>query len=110
MTWLDKKLYWLWVEHRRPNSQGGFDEGMPPTPTEKRLDYVTINKGSVNLHPELPNVCDTGETRLVIGVWDDDRYTPLHRDELERHLKTFVFDDVPINLRPLHGQLIKRSA
>ena len=55
------KTYWAW---RKP--------GLPSedTPTVKKLDYV-----------------DLGSHKLCIGVWDNEKYTPLHRAELESYYK-----------------------
>lgn len=66
--WQDMKLYWAWR---------GKTKDITPVPTKKRLDYVTLRKGSI---------C---EMNLCIGVWDDEKYTPLHREELERLCKKY---------------------
>ena len=39
-------MYWSWVEDRQKNKDGGYDTPMPPSPTVKKIDYVTINKGA----------------------------------------------------------------
>ena len=61
--WQDKGLYWA-------NGEG-------PTPTKKTIDYVEI------IYPNNPEK----NQKLAIGVWDDDKYTPLSRDELLFHFK-----------------------
>jgi hypothetical protein len=86
VIWEDKKLYWA----LRGNATAKSLAELPPPPTKKRLDYVTINKG-------LPT-----EHRHCIGVWDDDIHTPLGRDEFEFHTKQYTFDP------SLVGVLVKR--
>ena len=58
--WQDKGLYWA-------NGEG-------PTPTKKTIDYVEVK------YPK-------SSFKIAIGVWDDDKYTELHRDELDFHVK-----------------------
>lgn len=60
------KLYWAW--------RGKEDTTTLP-PTKKRLDYTTLRKDSPY------------EMKLCIGVWDDEKYTLLNRNELERLCK-----------------------
>lgn len=79
--WVDKKLYWVYVEDRKKGPDGKFIGFPLPVPTIKKIDYVTINKGVVD-----------HEHKLAIGVWDDDKYTPLHRDELEFFTRQYTFD------------------
>ena len=107
--WVDKKLYWSWVEDRQKNKDGGYDTPMPPPPTVKKIDYVTINKGA-QLLVQGKGFSGTGEGKLAIGVWDDDKYTPLYRDQLEWHLVEYCFDDTPEEYRPVFGRLVKRPA
>ena len=57
--WQDKGLYWA-------NGEG-------PTPTQKSIDYVEI------IYPNT-------QQSLAIGVWNDDKYTPMNRDELAWHI------------------------
>lgn len=61
MTWEDCGMYWAWRGHGEPTS---------PQPTAKRLEYTEI-------HPSF---------RICCGVWDDNKYTPLHREEIAAHL------------------------
>jgi hypothetical protein len=61
--WQDMKMYWAWR---------GDGKKILPVPTQKRLDYATLFRGT-----EI-------KMKLCIGVWDDEVYTPLHRDELAR--------------------------
>ena len=61
--WQDKGLYWA-------NGEG-------PTPTKKTIEYAEI------IYPNNPET----KQKLAIGVWDDDKYTPMHRDELAWHQK-----------------------
>jgi hypothetical protein len=61
--WQDKGLYWA-------NGEG-------PTPTKKTIDYAEI------IYPNNPET----NQKLAIGVWDDDKYTELHRGELDFHVK-----------------------
>ena len=72
--WTNEKTYWAWREtEAQAKKRIEAKVSIPPTPTEKKLDYIKIN----------------GKFSLCIGVWDDDKYTPLHRDELEFHLKQY---------------------
>lgn len=73
--WEDMLTYWAWRESPEEcKARQARSETMPPLPSKKRLDYVTINKGRPT------------EMKLCIGVWDNEVYTPLSRDELEFHL------------------------
>lgn len=63
MSWQDMGTYWAWRS----------SDEMPPPPSVKRLEYATL------VYPHC-------EFRLCTGVWDDDRYTPLHQDELRQHV------------------------
>lgn len=76
--WIDKKTYWAWNKPRL--DKDGKIIPVPPTPTKKRLDYVSVN------------ISPNGTQRLCIGVWDDDKYTPVNRDELEWHAKQRTFN------------------
>jgi len=64
-VWEDMGLYWAW----RAKKDG---EPYRPPPTTKTLDYV-----KVRTHAHVVQF-------LCIGVWDDDKYTPMNRKELER--------------------------
>lgn len=78
--WTNEKLYWAWRESpAQEKKRVEMKISIPPTPTTKKLDYVTINASGPG-----------AKMQLCIGVWDDDRYTPLHRDELEFHLKQYT--------------------
>lgn len=83
--WQDMKLYWAWRGKNNPKDG---------PPTKKTIDYVTLHKGTP---------C---ESKTAIGVWDNDKYTPLFRDELEFHLKRYAWEDeVPF---PMNGTPVKR--
>jgi hypothetical protein len=58
-VWQDMVMYWAWR---------GEGEPTYASPTEKKLDYATLSDGS----------------KLCIGVWDSNKYTPLHRAEYEK--------------------------
>ena len=58
---IDKKLYWSLKDGEQ-------------APTKKKIDYAKIKYHQSSF-------------RLAIGVWDDDKYSELHRDELEFHVK-----------------------
>lgn len=58
---IDKQLY------------PSLKDGEQP-PTKKKIDYAQINYPKQSF-------------KLAIGVWDDDKYTKLHEDELAFHLK-----------------------
>lgn len=64
--WRDMVTYWAWCGDEPPPAD---------QPERKRLDYETL-------------VYPTGTRQhLCVGVWDGDKYTPLHRDEMAWHLK-----------------------
>jgi hypothetical protein len=69
--WFDCKTYWRMLGTPEPGKP------YPPPPTKKRLDYVTLHEGKP---------C---QMQLCIGVWDDDKYTELHRDELAFHQRSY---------------------
>ena len=105
--WVNKKLYWSWVEDRKKDEAGRYIGEIPDTPTEKRIDYVTVNEGSTLLHPDKAHMyLPTGESCLAIGVWGDEKYTPLNRDELTSALRTYAFKDAVE--KPIHGTLVRR--
>lgn len=83
MAWVDKILYWNWVEDREKDIQGKLIGVVPPTPSIKKIDYITINEG-ITGHEHL----------LAIGVWDNDRYTPINRSELAFFSRQYAFDGV----------------
>jgi hypothetical protein len=58
--WENMGMYWAW--RLSPN---GKPFHRPPT--TKKLDYANL-----------------GSYSLCIGVWDDDKYTPLNRTELTK--------------------------
>jgi hypothetical protein len=65
MSWKDMGLYWAWMSL----------DAMTPPPTVKKREYVQIRH-------------NTGLTMaLCVGVFDDDKYTPMNRGELEWHVK-----------------------
>ena len=68
--WEDMKLYWAWR---------GVDTGqyLPKTPTDKRLEYVVIHYPDWVPEPMTMKIC--------CGVFDNDKYTELHRDEIKWH-------------------------
>ena len=78
--WTDERLFWAWREtSEQAKKRMKSNTPVPPIPTRKKLDYVTVNgEGSAGV-----------KFQLCIGVWDDDKYTPLHRDQLEFHLKQY---------------------
>jgi len=69
------------MEDRKKDSSGNFIGAIPVPPTTKRIDYVSVSKGVVG-----------HEHSLAIGVWDDDKYTPINRDELEFFARQYTFD------------------
>jgi hypothetical protein len=67
MSWQDMKTYWAWRgEPLEKEVKGVKTKYIPAPPTTKKLDYVSV-----------------GSHKLCIGVWDDEKYTSLHRAELE---------------------------
>ena len=81
--WEDKVLYWIWRSKIAPT-----DEHMAP-PTKKRVEYATIIGPGKYLNG--PDKGKMSITRQAVGVWDDDKYTPLNRGdglcEIEWHRK-----------------------
>lgn len=64
--WQDKVLYWAW---RGPIP----DDGIPPPPTEKRIDYAQITyAGGIQMS-------------LAVTVFDDGNTRDVNRDELDWH-------------------------
>lgn len=61
--WQDMGMYWAW--------RGGQD-GYSRPPSQKRLHYADVDNGAGHKY------------RLCIGVWDGEKYTPLHRREYAR--------------------------
>ena len=62
--WEDKGTYWAWR---------GAEKDYCKPPTTKRLDYLRWTENGL-------------QRALCIGVWDDEKYTSLHRAELERQV------------------------
>lgn len=81
MAWVDRQTYWHWIEDRKKASDGTFIGIMPPQPSVKKIDRVAINQG-------IPG----SEFQLAIGVWDDDKYTPINRPDLEFFARQYTFD------------------
>lgn len=72
MSWQDMGMYWAW---RKPShDKDGKVIPCPPPPTVKRLQYITFTDF-------IPTM------RLCVGVWDDDKFTELHRDEMALIMK-----------------------
>lgn len=68
--WQDVVLYWAWCG-------GTPKDGLPPTPTKKRLEYAKVHYP--NWHPELMTMS------ICCGVFDDDEYTEKNRAEIKWH-------------------------
>lgn len=68
--WEDMGLYWAWRGKEKPTSW---------PPTKKRIEYAEI----VHTYPYLngPKKGEPVRSGLAVGVWDDDKYTPLNRGE-----------------------------
>lgn len=82
MSWEDMKTYWAWRgKPLEKEVDGKIVSYLPPMPTVKKLDYITINKDVQNF-----------KHKLCIGVYDNDTYRPLHRDELESRTRQYTFD------------------
>lgn len=65
--WEDMGLYWAW--------RGAPENYVDNPPTKKRIEYVTLVssvEGGLSL-------------KLACGVWDDDKFTPLYRDQISRY-------------------------
>ena len=76
--WQDMILYWAW---RGPTPK----DGLPPTPTQKRIEYAEIVGPGRYL-----NGTNQGEPirmSLAVTVFDDDGKKEVNRDELEWHRK-----------------------
>jgi hypothetical protein len=74
--WQDMVLYWAW--------RGGTPkDGLPPTPTKKRIEYAEIIGPGRYLNG--PNQGEPIRMSLVVTVFDDDAPKEVNRDELEWH-------------------------
>jgi hypothetical protein len=69
--WQDMVMYWAWRGKERPQKE----QANPPT--RKRLEYVKIHYP--NCHPEQMAMS------ICCGVFDDDKYRELHREEIKWH-------------------------
>lgn len=78
--WEDKILYWAW----RGDTP---KEGLPPTPTYKLVEYAEIIHTYRHLNG--PKKGELVHTNLAIGVFDDDRYTPLNRGDSACEIEWF---------------------
>lgn len=66
-VWNDEILYW---------QQSGAT-GVSKPPTTKRLEYAVIKYPEMKPSPVTMNIC--------CGVYDDDKYIELNRDEIQWH-------------------------
>lgn len=76
--WEDMTLYWAW---RGPVPK----EGIPPTPTKKRIEYAEIVGTGRYLNG--PKQGERIKMRLAVTVFDDDVAKEVNRDELEWYRK-----------------------
>lgn len=77
--WQDMVLYWAW---RGPEPK----EGVPPTPTKKRIEYAEIIGSGVYLNG--PNKGELIRMNLAVTMFDDDdTRKEINREELEWHKK-----------------------
>lgn len=76
--WQDMVLYWAW---RGPMPK----DGLPPTPTHKRIDYAEIIGPGRYLNG--PKQGELIHMNLAVTVFDDDAEKEVHRDELEWYRK-----------------------
>lgn len=76
MAWVDKTEYWDWVEDRPKDERGHpIPLLIPRVHHKKRLDYLFNCAPDHKVSYPLSN--------LLIGVWDEDEYTPVNRRYLE---------------------------
>lgn len=66
--WQDMGLYWAWRGSGGPDCR---------PPIEKRLEYVTVRYDDWVPSPMTMSIC--------CGVFDGDKYTEKHRDEIKWH-------------------------
>lgn len=78
--WQDMKMYWAW----RSLEPCDYDP-----PTNKRLAYANVRYERWNPKPLNLQIC--------CGVFDDDKYTPLHRDEILWHQNNGAVVTFPSN-------------
>lgn len=74
--WQDMVLYWAW---RGPTPK----DGLPPTPTKKRIEYAEIVGPGRYLNSEKKG--ELIRMSLAVTVFDDDEKKEVSRDELEWH-------------------------
>jgi hypothetical protein len=66
--WQNMGMYWAWRGKERCFSE---------PPTEKRLEYVSVHYPDWKPKPMTMQIC--------CGVFDDDKYTELHREQIKWH-------------------------
>lgn len=89
--WEDKILYWIWSgllpphgKHTRP-------------PTKKQVEYARVGS---------PYHCLNGQNKgsampafvLAVGVWDDDKYTLMNRDESLGNIGWYKMHDFDVQM------------
>ena len=68
--WQDMGLYWAW--------RGEIPkDGRPPAPTRKHVEYAEITHTYRYLNGDKKG--EFVRSRLAVGIWDDDKYTPINR-------------------------------
>lgn len=70
MSWIDRGLCWAWT------GSGPVDR---KPPTTKRVEYVEVFLHADDVTPW---------QRIACGVWDDDRFTPMHTAEIASWAKS----------------------
>ncbi len=68
--WQDMGLYWAWRGKEKPDAK---------PPTTKRVEYAEITHTYRYLNGDKKG--EFVRSSLAVGVWDDDRYTPLNRGD-----------------------------
>jgi hypothetical protein len=84
--WIDEKLFWTW-SGPESKMENDIQFKIPDAPSKKKIDY--LNYGFEN------------DYDFVIGVWDDEIYTPLNRIELSHKID----DGHLISERAINGRL-----
>lgn len=74
--WQDMVLYWAW-RGDEPK------EGLPPTPTHKRIEYAEIIGPNRYLNGYVKG--ELIHMSLAVTVFDDDTPKQVYRDQLEWH-------------------------
>ena len=86
--WQDMVLYWAW---RGPKPK----DGLPPTPTIKRIEYAEIIGPGRYINGPKPG--EPIHRTMAVTVYDNNIPTEVHRNELEWYRKVGAEIRMPAN-------------